>query len=103
MQTHTTPTISHPAVWGDEAGDAHETGIGEQLGHLGYTADVLLSVFGAEAQVFVQALSDVVAIQSVAGDTMAHQVLLQSHADRRLACSRQAFGQTERIFTTYPE
>lgn len=92
----TTPPISHPAVWGDEARDAHQPGVGEQLGHLGYTADVLLSVFRAEAQVFVQTLPDVVAVQSIAGDSVTHQVLLQSHAHRRLARSRQTFGYTRR-------
>ena len=45
--------LTHPSVGRDEAGDADESCVGEQAGHLGYTPDVLLAVLRAEAQVLV--------------------------------------------------
>lgn len=81
--------VSHPAVWGNEAGNAHKTSISKQFGHFCDTTNVLLAVFRAEAQVLIKALPDVISIQSVAGDAMTHQILLQSHADRRLTRTRQ--------------
>jgi hypothetical protein len=47
----------------DEAGDADEASVCEQLGHLSNTSDVLLTVSGCEAQVLVEAMADVVPIQ----------------------------------------
>lgn len=73
-----------------EACDAHEASVCEQLGHLCYAANILLSVLRTEAKVLIEALTDVVAIQSVARNAMANQVLLQSHAHGRLPCSRQS-------------
>lgn len=68
----------------NETGDAHQPGIRKQLGHLSDTADVLLAVFRGEAQVLVQAVTDVVSIQRVTRDGVGHQVLLQREADGRL-------------------
>ena len=61
---------------GDEAGDADKSSICEEFGHLSDAADVLLAVSGAEAQVFIQAVSDIIAIQRVTGDSMRDQILL---------------------------
>ena len=76
---------SHLSEGRDEAGDAHQTGVGEQLGDLGHAADVLLAVHGGEAQVLVQAVADVVSVQRVAGDVLRHQELLQCKAEGGLA------------------
>lgn len=46
----------------NEAGDADQTSIGKQFGHLGNPADILFSVPGREAKVFVKALADVVPV-----------------------------------------
>lgn len=68
----------------NETGDAHQSGIRKQLGHLGDTADVLLAVFGREAQVLVQAVTDVVSIQGVTRDGVGYEVLLQRETDGSL-------------------
>lgn len=65
----------------NETGDAHQAGIRKQLGHLGDTADVLLAVFGREAQVLVQAVTDVVSVQGVRRDGVGYEVLLQRETD----------------------
>lgn len=55
--------FSDLAVWRDETGDAHQTGVGEQFGHLCNTTDVFFPVFRGEAQILVQAVADVVSVQ----------------------------------------
>lgn len=80
---------------GDEAGDADEPRVGEEPRHLGDAPDVLLAVLRREAQVLVQAVPDVVAVQGVARDAMSHQVLFQSKANGRLASSRKAWRRQE--------
>ena len=67
---------THPAIGRDEAGDADQPCVSKQPGHLGDASDVFLAVSWAEAQVPVQPLADVVSIQGVAGNAMAHQVFL---------------------------
>lgn len=67
---------AHPAVGRNEAGYAHQPGVSKQPRHLSNAPDVLFAVLWAEAKVFVQPLTDVVPIQSVAGDAMTDQVLL---------------------------
>lgn len=85
------------AVRADEAGDGDGARVGEQLGHLGDAADVLLAVLGREAQVLVQAEPDVVAVQAVRALAvwLADERLLERHRDRGLAARRQA-GQPDR-------
>lgn len=53
--------------------------------HLSDTPDVLLSVFWRETQVFVQAESDVVSIQSVCALFQVEKMLFQSSCNGRLA------------------
>lgn len=86
---HTALYVSHPAVGGNEAGNTHEPRVSKQFCHFRDTANVLLAVLRTEAQVLIEALPDVISIHSVAGDAMTHQILLQSHADRRFTCTRQ--------------
>jgi len=73
----------------NETGDAHQPSVGEQPGHLCNTADVLLAVYGGEAQVLVQAVANVVSVQRVAGNRVGHEKLLQGKADGRLSGTRQ--------------
>lgn len=84
---------THPAVGRDEASDADQPSISKKPGHLSSASNVLFTVLWAEAEVFVQPLANVVPIQCVAGDTVTHQVLLQSHAHRGLPCTRQTLAQ----------
>ncbi len=55
----------------DEAGEAHNTSISKQLGHLSNTADILLSVFRREAEVLVETSTDIVSIQAICRDALA--------------------------------
>ena len=42
-----------------------DAGVGEELGHLADAADVLGAVLGGEAEVLVEAVADVVAVEHV--------------------------------------
>lgn len=77
----------HPAVGWDKAGDADKPCVRKEPRHLSDASNVLFAVLGAETQVFVQPLTDIVPVQSVAGDTVAHEVLLQGHAHCGLSCT----------------
>lgn len=68
----------------NETGDANQSSVSKQLGHLGDTADVLLAVLGREAQVLVQAVTDVVSVQGVTRDGVGYEVLLQRETDGSL-------------------
>jgi hypothetical protein len=50
------------AVGRDEGGNGDGVGVGEELGNFRDAADVLVAVGLAEAEVFVQAEADVVAV-----------------------------------------
>ena len=55
---------THSSVWTDERGDTDDAAISEELGHLSDTADVLLTVLLGEAEVLVQAVTDVVSVKT---------------------------------------
>jgi len=55
--------------WRNEGAEGDDSGVGEKSSHFRHAADVLLSVLGGEAQVLVQPVADVVAVQTVGGDT----------------------------------
>ena len=74
----------------DETGDAHETSISKQFGHLSNAPDVLLAILSRKAQILVQAMTNVVSIQRVARDGVGHKILFQSKTDGCLPCARQA-------------
>lgn len=57
----------HP-VGRDERGDCDRGAVGEELGDFGDAADVLVAVFLGEAQVLVEAETDVVAVEAVGVD-----------------------------------
>ena len=58
------------AVRADEARNGDGAAVGEELGDLGDAPDVFFAVLGAEAEVFVQAEADVVAVQAVGGEVI---------------------------------
>ncbi len=52
-------------VRGDEAGDGDEACVGEEFGDFADSSDVFYSVVGGEGEVVVEAVADVVAVESV--------------------------------------
>ncbi len=58
--------------------------------HLSYPSDVLFPVFGREAQVFVQAETDVIAVESVACQALLEKMLLESDRYGGFSRGRQA-------------
>ena len=86
-----TGTVTVLLVGRDERGDGDGVGVGEQLGDLANTANVLVAISLAEAQVLVQAEADVVTVQAVGVDTtVTDQLVLQFHSDGRLARGGEA-------------
>lgn len=75
----------------DEAGDAHDAGVGEQFGHLADAPDVLGAVAVAEAEVRVEPEAQVVAVERVRRHALAHQELLERERHCRLAGRRQTY------------
>ena len=76
------------AIGADEAGHGDDAGVGEQLGDLADAADVLFAVGGGEAEVLVQAVADVVAVENVGQVAALHQGVLQGEGESALAGSR---------------
>lgn len=87
--------FSDLAVWRDETGDAHQTGVGEQFGHLCNTTDVFFPVLCGEAQILVQAVANVVSVQWVTRDGVGHKVLFQGKTDGGLSRTRQTWRTDE--------
>ena len=58
------------AVGGDEGSDGNGGAVSEELGDFGDAADVFGSVGGREAEVFVEAEADVVAVEAVGGEVV---------------------------------
>jgi len=63
----------------------HQPGVGEEPRDLADAADVLRPVLGREAEVRVEAVADVVAVQDVGESTALVEGLLGGHGDRALA------------------
>jgi len=74
----------------DEAGETDDASVSEQLGHLRDTSDVFFAVFRAEAEVLVQPMANVVSIQTVRRNSLAHQVAFQRKRERCLPGTRQS-------------
>lgn len=79
----------------NEAGDADQTSVSKQPGHLSNPADIFFPVSGGESKVFVKAMTDVVPIEGVARDGVGDEVLFQSKTYRCFpstgeTCSEQA-------------
>ena len=78
------------AIGADEAGHGDDAAVGEQLGDLADAADVLLAVGGGEAEVLVQPVADVVAVEDVGQPAALHQGVFQREGDGALARAAQA-------------
>src|SRR5690606_37812025 len=73
------------AVRRDEGGEHDGAGVDEELGHLAGAADVLLAVFGREAEVAVEAVAHVVAVEHVVEDAALDEALLHAMRHGALA------------------
>ena len=80
------------SVGTDEAGQADDSTVGEQLCHFGDSSDVLLAISWTESEVLVEAKTDVVSVQTVGRDSLAHEVFLKGKRYRCLSGSRQTFA-----------
>ena len=83
----------HPPLRAERRDEAHQhdqAGIDHQPGDLGDAADVLDAVLVGEAQVLVEAVADVVAVEQEGVVAERVQPLLDQVGDRRLARARQA-------------
>ena len=78
------------AVRADDGHERHDAGIGQQLGDVGDAPDVLGSIGGREAEVDVQPVADVVAVEQVGGTARRDQRRLDGRGDGRLARTREA-------------
>ena len=65
------------AVGRDERGQGDQPGVREELRHLADAADVLGPVLGREAEVLVEAVADVVAVEDVGPDAALEETLLE--------------------------
>lgn len=74
---------------GDEGSEGDGRRVGKELGNFADAADVLNAVLVAEAQVLVQAETDIVAIETVGSQAQVQEVLLQGGSNGRLARSGQ--------------
>ena len=74
----------------DEGDDDDQPGIGHQLRHFGDAADVLDAVLVGEAEVAVEPVADIVAVEDVGVAARRVQLLFQQVGDGRLAGARQA-------------
>lgn len=73
----------------NEAGNADQTSVSKQLGHLCNPADIFFSVPRRESEVFVEAMTDVVPIEGVARDGVGDEILFQSKTDRCFPSTRE--------------
>ena len=80
------------AVRADETRDGDGAAVGEELGDLGYAADVFFAVFRTEAQIFVQPEADVVAVEAVGREVIgrSEESLLERDGDGGFAGGGEA-------------
>ena len=74
----------------DERDDDDQPGIGHQARRFGDAADVLDAVGFGEAEILVEAMADIVAVEDVAVLALGGQALFEQVGDRRLARTGQA-------------
>jgi hypothetical protein len=73
----------------DETGEADNTAVSEQFGHLSYAPNVLLTVLGREPQILVETVTDVVAVKTVRWQTLSDQIFLKGKGYGCLSGTRQ--------------
>ena len=77
-------------VGGDEGGDGDDAGLGEQGGDLADAADVLVTIFGGEAEVLAQPVANVVAVEDEGGVALADEAALDGIGERGFTGAREA-------------
>ncbi len=83
-------------IGADERGEGNDSGIHKQLAHLADAADVFLAIFGTEAQILVQAVANVVAVQHISQVATLNQGVLQGVCNGALARPAQPGKPDER-------
>ena len=78
------------AVRRDEGRERDDAGVGEELRDLADAADVLGAVLGREAEVLVEAVADVVAVEDVGAHAALPEALLEVDRDGRFAGAGEA-------------
>jgi len=92
----------------DEAGHDDHAAIREQLGHFADAADVLLAVFGAKTEVFVEPVTDIVPVEHVGQMPALNQGMLERERERAFPRTAQpgkpqsAPALTEQLFPLGP-
>jgi hypothetical protein len=61
----------------DETGEADNTAVSEQFGHLSYAPYVLFTVLVREPEVLVETVTNVVTVKTVRWQTLADQIFLE--------------------------
>ena len=86
------------AVRADEAGQRDDAGVGKQSRHLADAANVFLAVGGAEAEILVQAVAHVVAVEHIGQMAAFDQRMLQREGDGAFSGTAEA-GEPDRDAT----
>lgn len=79
-----------PLERGDKCRHDNKTGIHHQFGYFGNAADILHAVGVGEAEVFVEALANVVAVQDISAIAACMQLHFQSVSQRRFTRAGEA-------------
>ena len=79
----------------DERRDGDGGTVSEQLGDFGDAADILRAIGGGEAQVAVEAEADVVTVETVSGEGVLEEMLLEGYGYSGLSGGGEA-GEPDR-------
>ena len=82
-------------VRGDKGCHRHDATVGKKLGHFRDTADIFEAVFVGETEIAVEPVAHVVAVESIAGDTLFDEQTLERRRDSALTGARKP-GEPER-------
>ena len=87
---HPTGQVAMLFQWADRRNQNGVAGIGDQRRDVRQPAQVLGAVGHGKAQVGVQAVAQIVAVENISGNALFEQFLLDQHRHRRLARTRKA-------------
>lgn len=90
------------AEGGDERREHDHARIEKQLGHFSDPPDVLFPVVIREAQVFAEAVADVVAVENIAAEAAAEQLCIHRIGQGAFAAARQAGEPEDGAVVTLP-
>ena len=69
------------AFWGDERDEGDDAGVGEEFGDFGDAADILLSVFVGEAEIFVETGANGIAVEHLDGVALLVELVLEGDGE----------------------